>query len=255
MAINFSAAGKTALVIAALWGLMYGGQIVSQSAAMMAPARDVGLSLANAADGVIVGAVAPGSVAAKAGVKPGDVIVGVGGTQIHNLEDYLFRVGRLDKGETLSFVVSRNGAMPKRYVMGTDAAEIAAKEAAARSAPSPIGVRQTTRLGISLQDLQPGQRPDGAPMAPQVVSIEPGSLAEAAGLREGDYIEAVDKVKVNSQLDVAAKVQGGMPARLLLAVWRAGERKNIEVVRDVVEAVSYTHLRAHEKDSYLVCRL
>ncbi|WP_412477868.1 PDZ domain-containing protein [Azonexus sp. IMCC34839] len=232
MAFNFNAAGKTALIVAAVWGFIYGFNIVSQSAAMMAPARDVGLSLANAPDGVIVGAVTPGSVAAKAGMKSGDVIVGVGGLQIHNLEDYLLRVGNLSPSEKLSFVVSRNGAMPKRVVMGTDAAEIEAKEAAARSAPSPIGVRQTTRLGISLQDLQPGQRPEGAPAAPQVVSVESGSLAEAAGLREGDYIEAVDRVNVSSQLDVATKVQGGMPARLLLSVWRAGERKNIEVVRD-----------------------
>ena len=232
MAFNFNAAGKTALVIVAVWGLMYGSNIVRSSAAMMAPARDVGLSLANGTNGVIVGAVAPGSDAAKAGIKAGDLIVGVGRLQIHNMEEYLLRVGNLDPGEAVSFMVTRNEAMPKRVVMGTDAAAIEAKEAAARAAPSPIGVRQTTRLGISLQDLQPGQRPEGAPAAPQVVSVESGSLAEAAGLREGDYIEAVDRVKISSQLDVATKVQGGMPARLLLSVWRAGERKNIEVVRD-----------------------
>lgn len=232
MAINFSAAGKTALVIVAVWGLMYGSNIVRSSAAMMAPARDVGLSLANAPDGVMVGAVAPGSVAAKAGMKPGDVIVGVSGVQIHNMQDYLLFVGNMSPGETLSFKVARNGAMPRSIVMGTDAAEIEAKEAAARAAPSPIGVRQTKRLGVSLQDLQPDQRPEGAPAAPQVARVESGSLAEAAGLREGDFIEAVDKVTVTSQLDVAAKIQAGMPARLLLSVWRAGERKNIEVVRD-----------------------
>ena len=31
--------------------------------------------------------------------------------------------------------------------------------------------------------------------------------------------------------------------------------KNYDLVRDDVKAVSYTHLRAHETDSYLVCRL
>src|SRR5665647_2004861 len=32
-------------------------------------------------------------------------------------------------------------------------------------------------------------------------------------------------------------------------------RKNVEELFDVRLAVSYTHLRAHETDSYLVCRL
>ncbi len=229
MAINFSAAGKTALVIAAVWGFMFGANMVSQSAAMMAPARDVGLSVANAADGVIVGAVAPGSVAAKAGMKPGDIIVGVGGVQIHNLEDYLFRVGKLDKGETLSFIVSRNGTLPKTYVMGTDAAEIAAKEAAARSAPSPIGVRvaptdTSWQIGVQMGDA--GER------GPVVRAIEEGGLAEKAGVQVGDVLTAINGQGFIDTFGAADQLKNHRKGNLTVRLLRGGQPMTLTIVRE-----------------------
>lgn len=233
MAFNFSAAAKTALCIAAVWGVMYGGEIVINSAAMMAPARAVGLSVANAADGVIVGAVAPGSVAAKAGMKPGDVIVGVGGVQIHNLEDYLYRVGRLDKGETLTFVVSRNGAMPRTIVMGTDAAEIAAKEAAARAAPSPIGVRTVQedtswRVGFQLGDA--GER------GPVVREVEAGGLAEKAGFQLGDVLTSINGQGFIDTFGAADQLKGHRKGNLVVKILRNGQAMTLTIVRDAPPA-------------------
>lgn len=233
MAINFSAAGKTALVVVAVWGIMHGTNIVRTSAAMMAPARDVGLSLANGADGVIVGAVAPGSDAAKAGIKAGDLIVGVGRLQIHNMEDYLLRLGKLDPGEAVSFMVSRNGAMPKHVVMGTDAAEIAAKEAAARAAPSPIGVRTVQedtswRVGFQLGDA--GER------GPVVGEVEAGGLAEKAGFQVGDVLTSINGRSFIDTFGAADQLKSHRKGNLSVKILRKGEPMTLTIARETPPA-------------------
>src|SRR5665647_3673550 len=54
-----------------------------------------------------------------------------------------------------------------------------------------------------------------------------------------------------------ALVRAGVQAESVLQVRvvRRGRHRDRPAVRDVGEPVSYTHLRAHETDSYLVCRL
>ncbi len=59
--------------------------------------------------GAVVVAVAPGSPAATAGITPGDVVVGIGATEVHRMLDLAAAVQRLDVGSVTQLTVERDG--------------------------------------------------------------------------------------------------------------------------------------------------
>lgn len=61
-------------------------------------------------EGAVVGRVGPGSPAAKAGIRPGDVIVEWNGQKIHDLTELTLLVGKTPVGETVVVKIIRGGA-------------------------------------------------------------------------------------------------------------------------------------------------
>jgi aminopeptidase YwaD len=59
-------------------------------------------------NGLRVDAVDPGKPAALGGMKKGDIITFVNGKQVNNIYDYMFRMGQLKHGQTISVEVLRN---------------------------------------------------------------------------------------------------------------------------------------------------
>jgi S1-C subfamily serine protease len=62
-----------------------------------------------ATDGALVVAVAKGSPAAAAGIKPGDVIVGLGDVTVHTVEDMLGALRQHKPGDTVQLKINRDG--------------------------------------------------------------------------------------------------------------------------------------------------
>jgi len=52
--------------------------------------------------------VTPGKPAALGGMKKGDIITAINGKTVNNIQDYMFRLGQLKHGETISVEVLRN---------------------------------------------------------------------------------------------------------------------------------------------------
>ncbi len=52
--------------------------------------------------------VTPGKPAALGGMKKGDIITGIDGKPVNNIQDYMFRMGQLKHGQTISVEVLRN---------------------------------------------------------------------------------------------------------------------------------------------------
>ena len=53
--------------------------------------------------------VTPGKPAALGGMKKGDIITAINGKPVNNIQDYMFRMGQLKHGETISVEVLRDG--------------------------------------------------------------------------------------------------------------------------------------------------
>jgi hypothetical protein len=57
--------------------------------------------------GVLLGGVRPGSPADQAGLKAGDILIGLGGKTIRNIEEYTAALGAFAPGETVELIVKR----------------------------------------------------------------------------------------------------------------------------------------------------
>lgn len=53
--------------------------------------------------------VSPGKPAALGGMKKGDIITAINGKTVNNIQDYMFRMGQLKHGQTISVEVTRDG--------------------------------------------------------------------------------------------------------------------------------------------------
>lgn len=53
--------------------------------------------------------ITPGKPAALGGMKKGDIITAIGSKPVNNIQDYMFRMGQLKHGQTISVEVLRNG--------------------------------------------------------------------------------------------------------------------------------------------------
>jgi Do/DeqQ family serine protease len=140
-------------------------------------------------DGAVVNGVEPDSAAASAGLREGDVILTINGVTVKGAEDVRNQFGLLRVGAPVELEIMRGGKT--RRVAGTIA--------------DPYqSYMEGRRIGDSLEGALLGEldRRGGIPALP-VGTVEPGSAAWNAGLREGDRIVQVNGQRVASLLDVA----------------------------------------------------
>ena len=148
-------------------------------------------------DRPIVGAVDPGSPAAKAGLVPGDEIVSIDGTTLPTWEEAQYHV-LLRPEKTLSLRV-RRGAEERTVSLRS--------EATSTERVGSIGVYPLVRVG----------------------QVLPGQPAEAAGLRTDDAILSIDGKPVRSFSEIPPIVgaSGGEP--MTFRLWRDGGTLDLSV--------------------------
>jgi serine protease Do len=150
-----------------------------------------------AREGALVSAVMPDSPAARAGVKPGDVIVEFNGQSVGPWSALPRMVAGTRPGTHVRFLVIRDG---KRVPLEATVARLEDTEGAA----APGGGEETGPLGLSVQPLTPelAERLGIKETTGVIVrSVAPRSPADRAELREEDVIVQVNGKPVK---DVAA---------------------------------------------------
>lgn len=162
--------------------------------------------------GALVASVEPDSPAARGGLKPGDIVIGVAGKAVQRQRDLAEAVADAKPGSTVAVAVLRNGRRMEHQVAVGEPPGLAGWTAA-------DGGQQRARqdsLGLSLM----ARRENDAGRAGVVVAgVVPGSAAEERGLRAGDVILSVDDRPVAAPRDVAGAVDAARNAgRLGVAV-------------------------------------
>ena len=164
------------------------------------------------AQGAIVSEVYPKGPAEKAGVKVGDLIVKFNDHDVHSQADLPRIVGQLAPGTKVTFDVIRKG---KRETL-TGVLEKLKDESGATSAPTPTNESKTTKtdsLGLTVAPVDGGGKEKGV----QVLTIEPDSAAQRAGLQRGDIITQLDFVDLDSVASYG-KVVTGLPKNTAKAI-------------------------------------
>jgi regulator of sigma E protease len=134
----------------------------------------------------IIGYVEPGSAEAKLGIQEGDRIVSVNGDKVKSWQDVV-----------LDTVVARTSVLPVVIEHG-------GKE-------STYQLKATTdnAIGLKLLNLDPRDHPE-------VMEVNSGSVAEKAGLKQGDHIISFAGVPIASrdQLIDLIRKRGGQPTEM-----------------------------------------
>ncbi|MCB2225362.1 MAG: DegQ family serine endoprotease [Desulfarculaceae bacterium] len=165
--------------------------------------------------GALVADVVPGSPAAKAGLKRGDVIVRYDGKKVKDMQALPRLVAETKVGNEVTVEVVRGGKKrPLQVTIGELKSETPAK--------AKVGKVEQNKLGLALQQLTPDLAKQlGIPGKKGLVitGIEGGSPAAEAGLMRGDVIlEAAQKPVTNLQEfnDAAGKLKPGDGLLLLV---------------------------------------
>jgi serine protease Do len=168
--------------------------------------------------GALVAEVLPGSAAEQAGIRRGDVIVKFNGKDIDEMNELPKIVAATPVGKEVEVVVIREG---KPVTLKIKVGEL--KEEA-----PPIAIEKTQfDLGMSVQEITPelARQLRLRELGGVIVSeVEPGGLADEAGIRRGDIIREINGRPISKLSDyqaVLSKIKKGDIIRILV---RRGER-------------------------------
>ena len=168
----------------------------------------------NGPRGALVGSVQKGSPAEKAGLEPGDVIVGFNGKAVERSTDLPYQVAAMRPGTTAKVEVWRDGKT-KTFDVEVGTREARRTMASADDAPAAKG-----KLGVAVRPLSPEERKAASVARGGVIVEQVGGAAEKAGVREGDIIVSVNRQPVDS------------PEALRAAIEKAGKTVALLIRRD-----------------------
>ncbi|EDZ98837.1 protease Do [Burkholderia sp. H160] len=174
--------------------------------------------------GALVGSVDPNGPAHAAGLRQGDVIVGVNGKHISNATELVGQVAQLSPGSAATISVWRNGGERKLSVtVGAQQASDMASAAPREEQQQQPQQQNRPRLGVAVRPLSEDEQQQAQLPGGVVVQQATGPAAEA-GIQAGDIIVAVD----------GKVVHGVEQLRRMIA--QADDSVSVTVVRDGEEA-------------------
>ncbi|WFS62492.1 trypsin-like peptidase domain-containing protein [Pseudodesulfovibrio thermohalotolerans] len=161
-------------------------------------------------NGMLVTEVHPGTPAAAASLKPGDVVLGFNGRIVANKSDYLNRLGNVTKSESVVLDVLRDGKRSRLDLRP----QVLDKDMALDLVRS--------RWGFGLADRASG--PGAA-----VTGVVPGSAAAKLGLKQGDIIHQIGNRSLATGADLLnAFLRNRMQKTVMMRVQRG---RNLYTVR------------------------
>ena len=183
--------------------------------------------------GVAIAQVEPNSPAEHAGLKVGDVITGINGNAIQDVNEFRLQVAGFAPGTTIHLKVDRNG-------QNTDVPVTLGEfnlEAEANGRPQgnlPSGGEKGAMQGVTVQALNSDLRrelqlPEGT-TGVVITNLSDDSPAAQAGLQQGDVIVQVNHHAVNTVADFNQTVRQGASKDSTLLLVKRGEGTQFVVV-------------------------
>ncbi len=184
-------------------------------------------------EGVLVAEVLPDSPAAQAGLKPGDVIVELGGKSVSTPQELQSIVEQAQNGREQTVLIVRDG---KRTALKVNPAELPGDGKAAGDEQHNDG-GQVSRLDKAGMEVQPltaelaKQLEIKAEHGVVVTAVHAGSPAEQAGLSAGAVILEAARKPIKSVDDLAKAMDEKSLAKGILLRVRTAEGTHFLVIR------------------------
>jgi serine protease Do len=187
------------------------------------------------ARGVAVAQVEPSSPAERAGLKVGDVITGVNGDPVEDVNAFRLLVAGFAPGTTVHLKVARGGQnMDIPVTLGEFNLEAENKGGGGRESIAPNGGEKGALRGVSVQALTPDRRselqlPESA-TGVAITDLDDDSPAAQAGLQQGDVITQVNHRAVSNVADFNRAVREGANRDSTLLLVKRGQGTQFVVV-------------------------
>jgi Do/DeqQ family serine protease len=169
--------------------------------------------------GALVSAVQPGSPAERAGIRRGDVILSLNGATVSDSNSLRNQVARMQPGTEVTLTISRdNREQQLKLTLG----ELPVVSGPGTGGGSDGGGTDPGKLGLRLEPLTSELAARlNLPTGTQgliVTDVDPSGPAAAAGVRQNDVIEEVNRQPVRSVSDLQAAMDraGTRPSLLLI---------------------------------------
>jgi serine protease Do len=187
--------------------------------------------------GAVVSAVTPDSAASRAGLEPGDVIIGFGGKPVTSRDELVRMVVNTKPGTTVPLRIVRD-RQERTINVTVDELDLEAETATARGGGRDNDTAQETSsgFGITLQNVTPEiarrlrlEDRRGA----VITDVEQGSPAARGGLQPGDVIVRVGRQPVESAGEAQrelARIESGGTA--FLRILRGGQETFVTVTKE-----------------------
>ena len=189
--------------------------------------QDVNQALANSfgmpkPQGALVSRVEPGGPADKAGLKTGDVILGVNGDDITQLSQLPSRIAALPPGSNAKLQIWRDGGRRDVEV------KIGALEEEQMASAATVSSANSGKLGLALRELTPDERKSLNADNGLVVESAAGAAARA-GIQPGDVILALNNKPVKSVKELRELVDKADGRTIALLIQRRDVRTYVPV--------------------------
>ncbi len=178
---------------------------------------------AQVGEGVIINSVFEGDPADMAGLKVGDIILKIGGSEIDSPNSMIRGIGAITPGQTINLDILRKGEH-KLVPVKLESRKKRTTQLATLPPMRPSG------LGFTVVNSTKGSKLPGGALVSRVTPESPAALK---GLQSGDLIVAVNGEAVENQHEfdgLVGKIQKGSPVFLL--VWRNDKKFHLGLVRE-----------------------
>jgi len=172
------------------------------------------------ANGAVVTEVTPDAPGAKAGLKAGDVIVGMNGQNVSTAGELQMKVEQQQPGSTINLSVMRDGESKNVAVtLGQLGGKNNSLNASNESGKPKWGIGITDLNSDVRQQIQAPSQVQGA----VVEKVVPGSPADNAGLQPGDVIQSVNR-KPTPNASAVQQALASVPKgeSVMVRVWSQG---------------------------------
>jgi serine protease Do len=167
--------------------------------------------------GILISKVNPDTPAEKAGIKQGDVVISYQDQRVEEVGDFRNKVALTLPGTKAKLKLIRDGdEIEKEVTIGQlDDAKVAGE----------AGTESADQLGLTVQTLTPELAENfnvEAGRGVVVTQVEPGSVANMAGIRPGTLILEVNRQPVNNAIAFKKAIKASGKKRALLLLQRDG---------------------------------
>jgi len=175
--------------------------------------------------GVLIDKVTPGTPAAQAGLKTGDVVRSIDGHEVEDGDDLRFRLATLTVGQSARLEIWRNGEIWTVKLPLTAPPEDPPRNAVTITGNNPLAGATVANLSPALAD-EIGM--DTARRGVVVLEVARGSLAQRFGVENGDILIKLNDRQITEAGDVKEWAGGGFRN------WRVAVKRGDQVLNMTV---------------------